>query len=357
VFLNFLISLVFFAIIAGGLLAYFGKRAFDAPGPSATAATIMIKPSTGIQEIGEQLERRGLITDARIFWIGVSAYRNENALKAGEYEIKPAASMYDIMELLKSGKSVLYSLTIPEGLTVEQAFERIAKHEALTGDMPSTQPPEGSIATDTMRFSRGASRQQIVDKLVADQKKLVNAIWKGRRQDLPISTVEQFVTLASIVEKETGRSDERSRVASVFMNRLKAGMRLQSDPTIIYGLFGGKGKPADRPIYQSDLDKPTPYNTYLINGLPPTPIANPGKAALEAVANPSQTDDLYFVADGTGGHVFASTLEEHNENVARYREQQKKQAEEAAKADGQPGASEDGAATDDQPGSGGEAAQ
>ena len=151
-----------------------------------------------------------------------------------------------------------------------------------------------------MRFSRGATRQQIVDKLVADQKKLVDDIWKRRRQDLPISTVEEFVTLASIVEKETGRSDERSRVASVFMNRLKTGMRLQSDPTIIYGLFGGKGKPADRPIYQSDLDKPTPYNTYLIDGLPPTPIANPGKAALEAVANPSQTDDLYFVADGTG---------------------------------------------------------
>jgi UPF0755 protein len=353
VFLNFLISLVFFVVIAGGVLAYFGKRAFEAPGPAATAATVMIKPSTGVQEIGEQLERRGLISDSRIFWIGVSAYRNENALKAGEYEIKPAASMYDIMELLKSGKSVLYSLTIPEGLTVEQAFERIARHEALTGDLPSTEPPEGSIATDTMRFSRGASRQQIVDKLVADQKKLVDDIWKRRRQDLPISTVEQFVTLASIVEKETGRSDERSRVASVFMNRLKTGMRLQSDPTIIYGLFGGKGKPADRPIYQSDLDKPTPYNTYLINGLPPTPIANPGKAALEAVANPSQTDDLYFVADGTGGHVFASTLEEHNENVARYRELQKKQAEEAAKAAGQSGAAEDGAATDDQPGAGG----
>ena len=353
VFLNFLISLLVFAVVAGGVLAYFGKRAFEAPGPAATAATIMIKPSTGVQEIGEQLQRRGLISDSRIFWIGVSAYRNEDALKAGEYQIKPAASMYDIMELLKSGKSVLYSLTIPEGLTVEQAFERIAKHEALTGDMPATVPPEGSIATDTMRFSRGASRQQIVEKLVADQKKLVEDIWKRRRQDLPIATVEQFVTLASIVEKETGRSDERSRVASVFMNRLNTGMRLQSDPTIIYGLFGGKGKPADRPIYQSDLDKPTPYNTYLINGLPPTPIANPGKAALEAVANPSQTDDLYFVADGTGGHVFASTLEEHNENVARYRELQKKQAEEAAKAAGQSGAVEDGGATDNQPGVGG----
>ena len=254
-------------------------------------------------------------------------------LKAGEYEIKPAASMYDIMEMLKSGKSVLYSLTIPEGLTVEQAFERIAKHEALTGRHAGDRCRRRAAWPPTRCASRrGATRQQIIDKMVADQKKLVDDIWKRRQPDLPISTVEEFVTLASIVEKETGRSDERSRVASVFMNRLKKGMRLQSDPTIIYGLFGGKGKPADRPIYQSDLDKPTPYNTYLINGLPPTPIANPGRAALEAVANPSQTDDLYFVADGTGGHVFASTLEEHNENVARYRELQKKQAEEAAKA-------------------------
>ena len=147
------------------------------------------------------------------------------------------------------------------------------------------------------------------------------------------------------MEKETGRGDERSRVAAVFLNRLAKGMRLQSDPTIIYGLFGGKGKPADRPIYKSDIDKPTPYNTYLINGLPPTPIANPGKAALEAVANPSKTNDLYFVADGSGGHVFAATLEEHNENVARYRAWQKKQAEEAAKAGKDAPATEDGAGT------------
>jgi UPF0755 protein len=236
------------------------------------------------------------------------------------------------MELLKSGKSVMYSLTIPEGLTVEQALQRVAQEDTLSGDMPQTVPPEGSLATDTLRFTRGYSRQQIVDKLLADQKKLVEEVWQRRAPDLPLANIDDFVTLASIVEKETGKGDERSRVAAVFLNRLAKGMRLQSDPTIIYGLFGGKGKPADRPIYQSDIDKQTPYNTYLINGLPPTPIANPGRAALEAVANPSKTDDLYFVADGTGGHVFASTLEEHNQNVARYRALQKKQADDAAKA-------------------------
>jgi UPF0755 protein len=223
-------------------------------------------------------------------------------------------------------------LTIPEGLTVEQAFERIAAQEELVGDMPATLPPEGSLATDTLRFTRGMTRQQMINRLVADQKKLVNQIWTHRAPDLPLADINEFVTLASIVEKETGKPDERSRIAAVFLNRLEKGMRLQSDPTIIYGLFGGKGKPTGRPIYQSDIDKPTPYNTYLIKGLPPGPIANPGRASLEAVANPSKVEDLYFVADGTGGHVFAATLAEHNDNVARYRAYQKKQAEEAAKA-------------------------
>lgn len=332
VFMNFVVSVVMLAVIAVGVGVYFGRQAFIEPGPSANGDTFLVKPKMGVADIADQLERRNLITDARIFRLGVRAYGDDASLKAGEYEIKPGASMLDIMELLKSGKSVLYSLTIPEGLTVEQAMQRIAEQDALTGDMPSTMPPEGSLATDTLRFTRGATRQQMIDKLLADQKKLVEDVWARRSPDLPLANINEFVTLASIVEKETGKGDERSRVAAVFLNRLAKGMRLQSDPTILYGLFGGKGKPADRPIYQSDIDKQTPYNTYLINGLPPTPIANPGRAALEAVANPSKTKDLYFVADGTGGHVFAATLEEHNENVARYRALQKKQAEEAAKA-------------------------
>ena len=344
VFLNFLISLIILLVIGAGIAVYFGRQAFFEQGPSVAGDTFLVKPKTGVADIADQLERRGLISDARIFRLGVRAYGNDAALKAGEYEIKPHASMLDIMELLKSGKSVLYSLTIPEGLTVEQAWERIAEQDALTGDMPASMPPEGSLATDTLRFTRGATRQQMVDKLLADQKKLVEDVWQRRSPDLPIANIEEFVTLASIVEKETGRGDERSRVAGVFLNRLAKGMRLQSDPTIIYGLFGGKGKPADRPIYQSDIDKQTPYNTYVINGLPPTPIANPGRAALEAVANPSQTKDLYFVADGAGGHVFASTLEEHNENVARYRALQKKQAEAAKAAKAEGNADGDGAA-------------
>jgi UPF0755 protein len=332
VFMNFVISLVMLMVLAAGFALYFGKQEFDGPGPSANGDTFLVKPNTPVQDIADQLERRELISDARIFRLGVRAYGNDAVLKPGEYEIKPYASMRDIMELLKSGKSVMYSLTIPEGLTVEQALQRVAEEDTLSGDMPKAVPPEGSLATDTLRFTRGYSRQQIVEKLLADQKKLVEDIWQRRAPDLPLANMQDFVILASIVEKETGKGDERSRVAAVFLNRLAKGMRLQSDPTIIYGLFGGKGKPADRPIYQSDIQKPTPYNTYLINGLPPTPISNPGRAALEAVANPSKTDDLYFVADGSGGHVFAATLDEHNENVARYRALQKKQAEDAAKA-------------------------
>ena len=333
VFMNFVVTSAIFAILVAGVALYVGKREFDGPGPSTTTTNFMVRPNTGVAEIADQLERRGLISDSRIFRLGVRAYDHDSGLKAGEYEIKAGASMRDIMELLESGKSVLASLTIPEGLTVEQAFRRIAEHEALTGDMPSEIPPEGSLIADTQRFTRGATRQQIIDKMLADQKRLVENIWKRRVSGLPLADINEFVTLASIVEKETGITDERSRVAAVFINRLNKGMRLQSDPTILYGLFGGKGRPADRPIYQSDIDKPTPYNTYVINGLPPGPIANPGRESLEAVANPSKTKDLYFVADGTGGHVFAATLEEHNENVARWRKVQKKQAEEAAKAE------------------------
>lgn len=340
VFLNFVLSLILLVMVGGGLAVYFGKKAFIEPGPSAIGDTFLVKPNTGVSQIAEQLERRGLISDARVFRVGVRVHNNDQALKAGEYEIKPHASMREIMELLKSGKSVTYALTIPEGLTVHQAFERIAAHEALTGDMPSQLPPEGSIATDTLRFTRGATRQQMIDKLLSDQKALVSSIWARRDSDLPLADESEFLTLASIVEKETSRGDERSRIAGVFLNRLRKGMRLQSDPTIIYGLFGGQGKPADRPIYRSDIDKPTPYNTYTINGLPPTPIANPGRASLEAVANPSKTEDLYFVADGTGGHVFAPTLKEHNENVARYRAWQRKQAAEAAES-GQAGENAD----------------
>jgi len=326
VFMNFLMSLVMLAMVAAGAAVYLGKRAFDTAGPTTADKTFLVRPNTGVARIAADLEQNGLITDATVFRIGVRAYGGSATFKAGEYEIPAGASMREVMALLQSGKSVMHSLTIPEGLTVAQALQRIADQEALSGDMPSEMPAEGSLAADTQRFTRGAARREIIEKMMAQQEALVEDIWAKRAPDLPIADINEFVTLASIVEKETGVDSERPHVASVFVNRLKKNMRLQSDPTIIYGLFGGAGRPADRPIYQSDLDRPTPYNTYVINGLPPTPIAIPGKAALEAVANPLQTDDLYFVADGTGGHVFAATLDEHNKNVARWRAIQKERA-------------------------------
>ena len=332
VFLNFVFSTIVLVTLTAALVVYLGKREFDGPGPLAHTDTVLIKPGTTVADIGSQLERQGMISDSRIFRLGVRAYGGGGTLKAGEYEIPAGASMRDIMEVMQSGRSVQYSLTIPEGMTVVQAFERIANTPELDGEMPAEMPPEGSLAADTLKFTRGANRGDIIEKLMADQKELVERIWATRDEDLPLKDINEFVTLASIVEKETGRADERPRVAAVFLNRLKRGMRLQSDPTILYGLFGGKGRPPDRPIYRSDIETPTPYNTYVINGLPPTPIANPGRAALEAVANPSRTDELYFVADGYGGHVFARTLEEHNENVARLRALEKQRRDEAAKA-------------------------
>ncbi|PWU77185.1 endolytic transglycosylase MltG [Ochrobactrum sp. POC9] len=325
VFMNFMLSLVVLVLLGASALFYFGKMQFDGQGPLTAETTFLVKRGAGIAEVSNSLENREIVSDARIFRYGMRTLGHENDLKAGEYAIPAGASMRDVMNILISGKSIMYPLTIPEGLTVKQIFDRISADPTLVGDMPKDMPPEGSLFTDTLNFTRGTTRSEIIDRMVASQKKLVDEAWAKRNSDLPVKDKNEFVTLASIVEKETGIASERPHVASVFVNRLKKGMRIQSDPTIIYGLFGGAGKPSDRPIFKSDIEKPTPYNTYVINGLPPTPIANPGRAALEAVANPLDTEDLYFVADGTGGHVFSKTLQEHNANVRKWRsvEQQK----------------------------------
>lgn len=332
IFLNFVMSIVVFVALAAAGAVYYAMHEYEKPGPLEANKNFIVRSGAGITEIANGLERNDIITDARVFRFVSEAYLDDDTLKAGEYEIKAHASMQEIMQLLKSGKSILYSVSLPEGLTVKQMFRKLADDPVLVGDLPSELPPEGSLKPDTYKFTRGTQRSEIVQQMTAAQKALVEQIWDKRDPDLPISTIEEFVTLASIVEKETGRADERPRVASVFINRLEKGMRLQSDPTIIYGIFGGEGKPADRVILKADLDKDTPYNTYIIKGLPPTPIANPGRAALEAVANPSRTPELYFVADGTGGHVFAETLDEHNANVRRWRKLEAEKAAEAAKA-------------------------
>ena len=332
VFLNFCMSLLVFLFLAAGAAFYFGKLRFEETGPLQRAKTIVIEEGTSLSAISATLESQGIISSNFIFTQGVKATRNTGSLKAGEYAFKPGMSMRDVMDTIVSGKGIIHKVTIPEGLTSFQALQRIAEHPVLEGEMPSEVPEEGSLLPDTYPFQRGTTRQEIIDQMKRQQTRHLAEIWERRIDGLPIKTPEELVVLASIVEKETAKADERPRVASVFINRLNKGMRLQSDPTIIYGLFGGQGKPKDRPIFQSDISRETPYNTYMIDGLPPTPIANPGRAAMEAVANPSRTEDLYFVADGTGGHVFAKTLEEHNQNVARWRSIEKRLKEEAAKA-------------------------
>jgi len=320
IFLNFVMTMAVFACALAIAGFYYAVSAFHAPGPLQTNANIMVRNGASLAEIASNLERNGMISEGRIFRYMSSTYLNNgDSLKAGEYEIKAGASMSEILDLLRSGKSILYSVTLPEGLTVKQMFDRLAADPVLEGDLPQAMPAEGSLRPDTYKFTRGTKRQDVVNQMLDAQKKLIDQIWEKRSPDLFLKTKDQFVVLASIVEKETGKDDERAHVASVFLNRLKKGMRLQSDPTIVYGLFGGDGKPSDRPIYQSDVQKQTPYNTYIIKGLPPGPIANPGRAALEAVANPWRSNDLYFVADGTGGHAFAATLDEHNANVKRWR--------------------------------------
>lgn len=329
VFANFMLSLLVFVVIGLGALFYFGKVQFTAEGPLTQDSTFLVKRGSGIIEISDQLERADLITDARIFRYGARAYGLEKSMKAGEYAIPAHASMRDIMNIFVEGKSLMHSVTIPEGLTVQQIFDRLSNSDVFSGDLPKELPAEGSLVAETFSFTRGTPREEVVSRLQAAQSKLVDEIWAKRREGLPVKDKNEFVTLASIVEKETGVASERPHVASVFINRLNKGMRLQSDPTIIYGIFGGRGKPAGRPIYKSDIEKETPYNTYAIKGLPPTPIANPGRDALEAVANPLDTQDLYFVADGTGGHVFAATLKEHNENVRKWREVERQRKEAA----------------------------
>jgi UPF0755 protein len=238
-------------------------------------------------------------------------------LKAGEYQFKAHASLNDVVATIVDGKVVAHQISIPEGLTSEQIVARLMDNDVLTGNIDDV-PAEGSMLPDTYRFARGETRAQLIEHMQHAQQRLIEEIWAARSPDLPLKTPEQLVILASLVEKETGKPDERTRIAAVFVNRLKQKMRLQSDPTIIYGLVGGKGS-LGRPIMKSEIDQATPYNTYQIDGLPPGPITNPGRAALEAAANPARTRDLYFVADGTGGHVFSETYEQHQKNVLRLR--------------------------------------
>lgn len=323
-FSGFLSFLLIAAIAALAALAW-GEHRMREPGPLTASKVVYISPGTEVADIIAELEREGVVDSPFLLNMALLVEGNRSKVKAGEYLFKQNASLREVIDTLVSGKQVLHAITIPEGLTSEQIVERLRESDILVGEIIDL-PKEGSLLPETYKFARGTPRADIVKKMQDDQKRAVDLIWARRASGLPLRSPYELVTLASIVEKETGKADERPRVASVFLNRLKKGMRLQSDPTIVYGLVGGKGS-LGRGITQSELEKFTPYNTYLIDGLPPGPIANPGRAALEAVANPSRTQDLYFVADGTGGHVFSESLDQHSRNVQRWRQLEKESKE------------------------------
>ncbi len=330
-FSGFLSLIMILGMAAAAILAA-GQRQLEAPGPLSADRVVFIAPRTEVVEIIEQLHHAGVIDQPLLIKAALWAEGRWSSVKAGEYMFKKEASLRDVMDTLVSGRQLLHSVTIPEGLTSEQIVQRLMDVEVLAGDVRET-PREGSILPETYRVPRGMTRPELIRKMQQDQNRIVDQIWARRAPNLPIHSKFELVTLASIVEKETGRSEERTRVASVFQNRLSRRMRLQSDPTIVYGIVGGKGT-LGRPIQRAEITKPSAYNTYLIEGLPPGPIANPGRAALEAVANPMQTKDLYFVADGTGGHAFAESLDQHNRNVVRWREIERDMKQKAATANG-----------------------
>ena len=315
-FVSGLLSLILVLGLLGMGAAWFSYTHFMAPGPLASDKVVVVKG--GMTDVADQLVREGVIDSPMLFMAGLQATGRAAQIKAGEYLFPKHASLNDVANTLIEGKAILHAVTIPEGLTVQQIVDRLMENDILTGEV-ATLPKEGTLLPDTYKFNRGMTRQQLVDRMAQEQQKVVREIWGRRGADLPVKNPQDLVILASIVEKETGKADERTRVAGVFINRLNRNMKLQSDPTIVYGLVGGKGT-LGRGIRRDEIMQETPYNTYVIVGLPPGPIANPGRAALEAVANPSRTRELYFVADGTGGHVFAETLDQHNKNVQRWRQ-------------------------------------
>jgi UPF0755 protein len=293
---------------------------YEAPGPSTEARTIVLERHGTSEAIGGTLEGAGILTHVRLFMLATRLTAGAGELKAGEYLFPAAISPAGILDLLRSGKTVIHRLVVPEGLTSAEIVALVTQAEAMSGDVAG-RPDEGTLLPETYFYSWGDKRQALVDRMRRGMTKLVADLWAARKPGLALDTPAEAVTLASIVEKETGVEAERPLIAGVFYNRLKLGMKLQSDPTASYAVTQGD-HPLGRTLNRADLDLASPYNTYVAKGLPPGPIANPGRAALKAVLDPAPTDALYFVADGSGGHTFSATLDAHNKAVQHWRQLQ-----------------------------------
>jgi UPF0755 protein len=315
---NAIITILIILMIGAGAAYYYGRQLLETPGPLTEDKVVNIPQRAGKRDIADALQREGVINVNPWLFIGsVFALKASSDLKPGEYSFQKNASLRDVIATIVEGKVVQHAVTIPEGLTSEQIVSRLTDNDIFSGSVKEI-PREGTLLPETYKFPRGTSRDQVIQRMQQTQKRVLAEIWERRNPDVPVKSPESLVTLASIIEKETGKADERSRVAAVFVNRLRQKIKLQSDPTIIYGLVGGKGT-LGRPIKRSEITQPSPYNTYVVEGLPPGPIANPGRASLEAAANPARTRDLFFVADGTGGHSFTETYDQHQKNVAKLR--------------------------------------
>lgn len=312
------LAVLFAAAAMVGGAGLVGLHYLDVNGPLVEERTLVIDRGLGVLEIGERLEQAGVVSNRWVFAAGTHWLQAKDRLKAGEYAFPAGVSLRDTVEVLRSGRTVVRTFLVPEGYTVARVAALLEAEPALTGPIGGL-PPEGTLLPDSYHFSYGDTRVSLLKRMAEAGRVVLARVWSQRAEDVPLASADQALVLASIIEKETGIGAERAKVAGVFVNRLRAGMRLQSDPTVVYALTGGTAA-LGRALTRADWQVGSPFNTYQIPGLPPAPIANPGRAALEAAVNPERHNYFYFVADGSGGHAFAESLAEHNRNVARARQ-------------------------------------